>query len=125
MKVRIYYEDTDAGGIVYHANYFKYCERLRSETFFQNDIKPLHNQCGFVVRKIIDADFFKPAFLGDLLDVHIKITNFKKTSFAILHEIFRGDEKIFQTNMLVVYVDKGKPKKIPQDMFDFLQDYKV
>lgn len=125
MKVRIYYEDTDAGGIVYHSNYFKYCERSRSEAFFQKNIPICNEKCGFIAKKIYDANFIKPARLGDLLDVSIKVTSYKKASFTILHEIFKGEEKIFQTNMLVVYVCDGKPTKIPQDILDFLLTYSV
>ncbi len=125
MKIRIYYEDTDAGGIVYHSNYFKYCERARSEAFFSNDVPLCNENCGFIVRKIIDADFIKPAFLGDLLDVHVKMVSHKKTSFTVLHEIYRNGEKIFQTHLLAVYVCDGKPSKIPQNVFDFLLKYSV
>ena len=53
MKIRVYYEDTDAGGIVYHTNYIKYCERARSEIFFEQGMKPtLGDKSGFVVRDI-------------------------------------------------------------------------
>ena len=54
MKIRVYYEDTDAGGIVYHANYIKYCERARSELFFEKNMIPTEgDRSSFVVRRII------------------------------------------------------------------------
>ena len=69
MQMRVYYEDTDAGGIVYHTNYIKYCERARSEHFFVKNMMPGEgSQYGFVVRKI-NADFLGSARLGDILKV--------------------------------------------------------
>lgn len=123
MKIRIYYEDTDAGGIVYHSNYFKYCERARSEAFFKNGISFFGENSGFVVKKIFDAEFIKPAKLGDLLDVTIKVSNHKRASFNILHEVYRDEEKIFQANMQMVYICNKKPTKIPQNILDFLLTY--
>ena len=77
MKIRIYYEDTDAGGIVYHANYIKYCERARSEMFFGSDVKPFSKDGHFVVSEI-RAKFKKPAVLGDLLEVKTSVASLKK-----------------------------------------------
>lgn len=80
MKVRIYYEDTDAGGIVYHTNYIKYCERARSEHFFSHGMLPGDtNKYGFVVRKI-NADFLGSTKLGDLLTVRTSILELKKAA---------------------------------------------
>lgn len=67
MKIRIYYEDTDAGGIVYHANYIKYCERARSEYMFRQNIMPgSGSEHGFVVRSL-KADYYAVSILGDML----------------------------------------------------------
>ena len=71
MKIRIYYEDTDAGGIVYHANYIKYCERARSEMFFDPEVKPFSKDGHFVVSEI-RAKFKKPAVLSDILTAELK-----------------------------------------------------
>lgn len=123
MKVRIYYEDTDAGGVVYHANYFKYCERARSEAFLQNKIELFNQKCGFVVKKILNADFYKPAHLGEIVRVTSKMTSHKKASFNVHHEIFRDEEKLFETDILAVYICDGKPTRIPQETMDFLIDF--
>lgn len=125
MKIRIYYEDTDAGGIVYHSNYFKYCERSRSEEFLKNGIDLFKNNCGYVVRKIINANFIKPARLADMIDVTISIKELKKASLLVHHDIFVKDEKIFDTDMMVAYVCDGKVVKIPQKSRDFLSTYLV
>ncbi|PID47340.1 MAG: acyl-CoA thioester hydrolase [Proteobacteria bacterium] len=121
MQVRVYYEDTDSGKVVYHSNYFKFCERSRSETFWQNGLEVEENGCGFLVKKILYADFIKPAKLGDLLDITCKITSHKKTSFVVHHDIFRDGEKIFETDLLAVYLcGDGRPSRIPQEKMDFL-----
>ena len=84
MKIRIYYEDTDAGGIVYHANYIKYCERARSEMFFGSEVKPFSKDGHFVVSEI-RAKFKKPAVLSDIL-----IAELKKMPAIVKHQIYKG-----------------------------------
>ena len=113
MKIRVYYEDTDAGGIVYHTNYIKYCERARSEVFFQQNIMPGEgSQSGFVVRDL-KAGFLATASLGDTLEVRSRILTQKSSSIVLLQEIFKDDEKIFSMEILLVYIENGKPRRIP------------
>jgi len=113
MKIRVYYEDTDAGGIVYHTNYIKYCERARSEIFFQRGMVPSQDDSsGFVVRNI-DADFLATSKLGDMLSVTSEILTLKSSSLVILQEIWKEEVKIFSMKVLLVYIDNGKPKRIP------------
>ena len=90
MKIRIYYEDTDAGGIVYHANYIKYCERARSEMFFDPEVKPFSEDGHFVVSEI-RAKFKKPAVLSDIL-----IAELKKMSATLTYQIYEGS--LFSTH---------------------------
>jgi len=114
MKIRVYYEDTDAGGIVYHTRYINFCERARSEIFFERGIMPGegdHN--GFVVRNI-RANFLATSTLGDMLEVTSKILTLKNSSMILLQEIFKGEEKIFSMEVVLVYIDKGKPSRIPE-----------
>lgn len=120
MKIRIYFEDTDAGGVVYHTNYLKYCERARSESFWQNGLEVCNDKCGFMVKKILHADFIKPARLGDLIEVTSKVLSYKKTSFVVHHEILKNGEKIFEIDILAVYLCEGKPSRISQKALDFL-----
>ena len=116
MKIRVYYEDTDAGGIVYHTNYIKYCERARSEVFFQRGMIPsLSDSSGFVVRDI-KASFLATSTLGDILDVTSKILTLKSSSLVLLQEVWKEDVKVFSMEVVLVYVDKGKPCRIP-DVF--------
>jgi acyl-CoA thioester hydrolase len=123
MKVRIYYEDTDAGGIVYHTNYIKYCERARSEHFFSRGMMPGEdNKYGFVVRKI-DADFLGSARLGDLLEVRTSVEEFKKSSLILLQEIYKEETKLFSMKVMLVYVEAGKPRRIPEKLENILLDF--
>lgn len=91
--IRIYYEDTDAGGVVYHANYIAYGERARAEFLrhIGHQSSNLAKDCGvtFVV-KHIDIEYHKPAFLDDLLTVHTSITSIKNSSFTMHHQIKTG-----------------------------------
>ncbi|MCF6206922.1 MAG: YbgC/FadM family acyl-CoA thioesterase [Sulfurovum sp.] len=113
MKIRVYYEDTDAGGIVYHTRYINFCERARSEIFFNNGMLPTSGEkSGFVVRKI-NADFLGSAVLGDLLEVKSRLLSLKRTSTTLLQEVYKGEEKLFSMEILLVYMDHGKISRIP------------
>ncbi len=115
MKIRVYYEDTDLGGIVYHTNYIKYCERARSEIFFERGMMPgTGNHNGFVVRDI-KASFIATSTLGDMLEITSKILKLRNSSMILLQEIFKDEEKIFSMEVVLVYINKGKPSKIPED----------
>ncbi|MFV0480932.1 MAG: YbgC/FadM family acyl-CoA thioesterase [Campylobacteraceae bacterium] len=118
MQIRIYYEDTDVGGIVYHSNYINYCERARSEAFFQAGKKLGSNNVHFVVKKI-EASYIKPAVLGDLLDVKTSLIELKNASVYVLQEIFRGETKLFEAKILLANVKDGKPTKMSEDDKEF------
>lgn len=123
MKIRVYYEDTDAGGIVYHTNYIKYCERARSEVFFQKEMLPtLGEASGFVVRDI-QASFLSTSTLGDLLEVTTKIETLKNSSIILLQEVWKKEEKIFSMKIVLVYINKGKPSRIPDVFRDVFSTY--
>ena len=115
MKIRVYYEDTDLGGIVYHTNYIKYCERARSEIFFAQGILPLEeNQSGFVVHAL-QANFLATATLGDMLDISTQVLQQKRTSIRLKQEIFKEEKKVFSMEVLLVYISEGKPSRIPDN----------
>ncbi len=117
MKMRIYYEDTDLGGVVYYANYLKFCERARSELFFKRNLSP-HSQDEFFVVKSVEANYIKPAKFGDMIYINTKLIKKRKASLLIFHEIFRNDELLFTTNIKVAYLKDFKPHKIPQNIID-------
>ena len=114
MQIRIYYEDTDAGGIVYHTNYIKYAERARSEIFFVRGMMPFEGKdSGFVVRDL-KASFLATSALGDILEVTSKILKLKNSSMVLLQEIYKEELKVFSMEILLVYIDRGKPCRIPE-----------
>ncbi len=120
MKIRIYYEDTDMGGIVYHANYIKYCERARSELFFSNGLSPAFEGGHFVVRHL-EADFKAPATLGDIIEVKSKVLDIGGASLKIKQEIFKNDTLIFSMLGKYAYVVDGKPAKISEIAKEMMQ----
>ena len=123
MLIRVYYEDTDLGGIVYHTNYIKYCERARSEVFFQKNMKPtLGDESGFVVRNI-NANFLATSTLGDMLTVTTQLLTLKKSSLVLLQEVLKDEKKVFSMEVVLVYVDKGKPCRIPEVFKEIFKDF--
>jgi len=119
MKIRIYYDDTDAGGIVYHANYLKYCERARSELFFEKGKSPAIDGGHFVV-KHLDAEFLKSAKLGDIIEVKHRIISIKSASMVLYQSVWLEDIKIFEMTSVLVFAKNGKPIKIDEETRKFL-----
>ncbi len=112
MKIRVYYEDTDTGGIVYHSNYLNFCERARSEVFFAKGITPELESGHFVARKIV-ADYFKPAKLGDTLDIKTELLEMKNASFSLKQSVFKDHTKLFELVITLAYIDfDGRPQKL-------------
>ncbi|WP_292660682.1 YbgC/FadM family acyl-CoA thioesterase [Nitratifractor sp.] len=120
MKIRVYYEDTDAGGIVYHSRYINFCERARSEEFFQRGMMPYgQERSGFVVRRI-ESDFIGMARLGDQLEVRTEVLEEKRSSVKLRQEIFLKEERIFSMQITLVYVVTGRPKRIPPELLEII-----
>lgn len=115
VQVRVYYEDTDVGGVVYHSNYLKFCERARSELFFERGMSPILEEGAFVVRSL-KAEFLKPAMFGDLLDIKTEFVEMKSASLTLKQTITRGSERIFEADIRLAFVNGGKPTKIPNGM---------
>ncbi len=120
FTVKVYYEDTDSGGVVYYANYLKYLERARSEAIYT---------CGFTNSSILEKfgvllivkscniEYKKPAKLEEILEITSEIKSFTKTSFLMKQTISRDNEIISDAEVHLVSVDKnGKPSKIPDDL---------
>jgi len=120
LQIRVYYEDTDAGEIVYHSNYLNFCERARSELFFKRGLSPVLEHGHFVAKKI-EADYISSAKLGDELDVKTELIAMHAASFELLQTIFKNDKKIFELKILLVYITfEGRPQKITQEVRDLL-----
>lgn len=120
MNIRVYYEDTDVGGVVYHSNYLNFCERARSQLFFDAGRSPILSG-GHFVAKHIEADYLKSAKFGELLEVKTTLIQIKNVSFSLLQQIFRDDEKVFEMKIDLVYLDfEGNMAKIPPEEKAFL-----
>lgn len=112
MKMRVYYDDTDAGGIVYHSNYLKFCERARSEYVFSSlNSQPFNDGFCFVVRDI-KAKFIKSAKLGDILDIKTKCVELKNASALLHQEIWRENELLFSADINIAHLSHNKPSKM-------------
>ncbi|MDO5045273.1 YbgC/FadM family acyl-CoA thioesterase [Campylobacter sp.] len=130
MKFRIYYEDTDAAGIVYHANYIKFCERARSEAFFNSNLKPFGKEGYFVVSEI-HAKFKKPAVLGDMIEVATKTTQIKKASIILNQQIYRvgnlksecEPELLFEADITVAFMNEKGASKMSEEMLGFISSH--
>lgn len=120
MKIRIYYEDTDCGNMVYHSNYLNFCERARSELFFKKGLLP-HSKDDFFVVKECKANWIKSAKFADIIEVKTKLLQKKSASIIMKQEIFRDDEKIFEAEFKMAFLKHGKPAKIPAQIFEILE----
>ena len=111
MKIRVYYEDTDVGGIVYHTNFIKFCERDRSEFFFKEGKVPGIEGGEFVVVKI-EADFKAPARLGDMLEVKTEVLSLKGTSLVLNQKVYKDNRILFNMEIKLAFIQNGKIGKM-------------
>ncbi|MEW6590267.1 MAG: tol-pal system-associated acyl-CoA thioesterase [Pseudomonadota bacterium] len=123
--VRVYWEDTDAGGVVYYANYLKFMERARSEWLrsrgFEQDA--LRDAAGvvFVVRRV-EIDYLAPARFNDALDVTVALHECGRASLVVRQELLRGDTRLAQAEVTLACVDAArfKPVKMPEPLLHAL-----
>ena len=128
MKIRIYYEDTDAGSIVYHTNYIKFCERARSEAFFQAGLN-FTKEGGYFVVSSLEAKFIASAVLGDEIFVRSKVLEIKKASLVLEQEIYKFDDKndeklLFRATITLAFIKEEKLAKINDEIKKFLENSK-
>jgi acyl-CoA thioester hydrolase len=124
MQIRVYYEDTDFSGIVYHANYLRFMERGRTNhlRLMGADQHALFEQAqsetpgfAFVVRSM-DIDFLRPARMDDLLDVVTWAVAVKGASITLAQEIRRGDDVLVKAKVRVAFISEGRAKPIPKSL---------
>ena len=121
-KLKVY---TDAGGVVYYANYLKFLERARTEALvnlgFSN--KKIKDEFGaLIIVKSCNINYKKPAHLEDELSIRSFVKSITKTSFTMNQFISRVEDLIVEAKIHLVFInDKGKPIKIPDSLF---QDFK-
>ena len=120
FTLKVYYEDTDVGGVVYYANYLKFLERARSEAIYslgQSNSSLLRNYGIILIVKSCNIEYKKPAKFEDELKVISSVSSFTKTSFLMKQSILRNNELISEADVHLVAVDKhGKPSKIPDEL---------
>ena len=126
-KLKVYYEDTDAGGVVYYANYLKFLERARTEALstLGFSIKKIQNDFeAQIIVKSCNIDYKKSAYLEDELTIRSFVKSIKKTSFSMNQFISRGKDLITEAKIQLVFVNKeGKPIKIPSTLFQNFKPY--
>ena len=131
LIVRVYYEDTDAGGVVYYANYLKYIERARTEHLRELgfELATIANESGLVfVVKSVKADYLLPAFLDDTIEVQTSIELVKHASLIFAQKITNIEKNtvLFEAEVKVVSVLKNnlKPCAFPQEIMEKLNGRK-
>ena len=117
-KIKVYYEDTDAGGVVYYANYLKYLERARTEALIKiglSNLKIRDNFKALIIVKSCNIDYKKSAYLEDELNIKSYILSLTKTSFVMSQTIIKNKIVIVEAKIQLVFVnEKAKPIKIPK-----------
>jgi acyl-CoA thioester hydrolase len=124
VEVRVYYEDTDAAGIVYYANYLRFIERGRTEflrALGHDQIVLIKEGIAFAVRSV-SAEFLKPARLDDLLTIETTVAELGGAQVTFAQRILRGHELLLDAKIRVACVDpvRGKPIRMPRPIHDQL-----
>jgi len=126
-SVKVYYEDTDAGGVVYYANYLKYLERARTEALATIGLSNLQIKKKFgalIIIKSCNIEYKKSAHLEDLLTIRSFVKSATKTSFFMNQFITKDEISIVEAQVHLVFVnEKGKPVKVPDIIFDNFKPY--
>jgi acyl-CoA thioester hydrolase len=119
--IRVYYEDTDAGGVVYHANYINFMERARTELLrslgYELDVLEREQRIVFAVRRIA-VEFLKPARLNELLSVSVAIDQVRPASLLFRQGIHRGEEPLCEGEVKVASLsaDTFRPRVVPDEL---------
>jgi acyl-CoA thioester hydrolase len=122
MQLRVYWEDTDAGGVVYYANYLNFMERCRSDWLRKLGVEQhrLRRERGlqFVVASA-HIDFLKPAVLDDEITVTAEVERLGGATIHFKQTIWRADVQLIDASMRVACLDSGsmRPRAIPNDLF--------
>ena len=126
-KVKVYYEDTDSGGVVYYANYLKFLERARTEALFSigySNKKIKDNFKSLIIVKACNIEYKKSAHLEDKLTVRSFVKSITKTSFFMNQIITKADDIIVEAQVHLVFVNTdGKPVKIPDEIYSKFKPY--
>jgi len=126
-KLKIYYEDTDSGGVVYYANYLKFLERARTEALFSIGYsnKKIQNEFNsLIIVKSCNIEYKKSAHLEDELTVRSFVKSITKTSFFMNQIVTKDEEIIVEAQVHLVFVNtEGKPVRIPDEIYSKFKPY--
>ncbi|GAB4388216.1 MAG: tol-pal system-associated acyl-CoA thioesterase [Thermodesulfovibrionales bacterium] len=117
LRVKIYYEDTDAGGVVYYANYLRYLERARTELLAEKGIivSEYHDKGVYLVVYRVDIRYRRPARLGDVIQVETEVREVKRASVELFHRVLRGDTLIAEADVTMACTDPtGRAARLPE-----------
>ena len=126
-NLKVYYEDTDSGGVVYYANYLKFLERARTEALFSigysnKKIQEMFNS--LIIVKSCNIEYKKSAYLEDQLKVRSFVKSISKTSFFMNQIITKEEDIIVEAQVHLVFVNnEGKPVKIPEEIYSKFKPY--
>ena len=126
-KLKVYYEDTDSGGVIYYANYLKFLERARTEALFSigySNKKIKDNFKSLILVKACNIEYKKSAHLEDELTVRSFVKSITKTSFFMNQIVKKADDIIVEAQVHLVFVNTdGKPVKIPDEIYSKFKPY--
>ena len=126
-KLKVYYEDTDSGGVVYYANYLKFLERARTEALYSigySNKKVKDDFDALIIVKACNIEYKKSALLEDELNIRSFVKSITKTSFFMNQIITRDNDTIVEAQVHLVFINKdGKPVKIPDEIYSKFKPY--
>jgi len=119
LKIKIYYEDTDAGGVVYYANYLRYFERARTEFLLTQGINIAeYHEKGYLFAVVhVDIQYKKPACLGDTIEVTTEVTAITNATISLKHMALKDETLLVESQVKLACIDKdGKPQRLPAEV---------
>jgi acyl-CoA thioester hydrolase len=124
LRAKVYYEDTDAGGVVYYANYLRFLERGRTELLAAKgiDVAGYHRKGMIFTVTHVDIRYRKPARLGDIVEIKTGISEIKNASLTFSQRIEREGNLLVEAEATLACVDeKGKPQRLPEELKGLLR----
>jgi acyl-CoA thioester hydrolase len=119
LKVKVYYEDTDAGGVVYYANYLRFLERARTEFLARAGISVAEfHRKGFIFTVThVDIRYRRPAALGDVIEINTELKEVKNASLTFSQQVLKGGALIAEAEVTLACVGpEGKPRRLPEEL---------
>ncbi len=119
LKIKVYYEDTDAGGVVYYANYLRFLERARTELLAEAGINVAEYHRGGRIFTVthVDIRYRRPAVLGETIEINTKIAEIKNASLTFNQKVQRDGTLLAEAEVTLACVDKdGKPTRLPAEL---------